>query len=243
MTHLTSKTLLPNQYRKYLFVALCLLTNLNLLSNGNAQEENFWHSNIGNYLNLSEANQELNRLESLDFQGEVVDVTENGTSFHQLRIGCYLNETTATKYLEIVSQQLRYPSLSKVGQASEASTSLCLGFESAIELPSAWQIIEENQAFILSITLLDYKRIIGFNGLEWQSFQSQEEIPQDWLVENDMQGTSTLTCSQQEAQKIECEFDGELVAIDLSGQILWQHTNAAIYQDGNKLHVIKILSF
>jgi len=128
---------------KLLSIALILFFgNLQLAK---AQDTSFWSIKVANYLNPLEATQELQRLKSLGFDGQITEVLENDTPFHQLRIGCFLNEATANIHLPALRTQLYYPSLSNTQQYSEATdshwASHCLGYETGINLPEKWQIV------------------------------------------------------------------------------------------------------
>lgn len=226
-------------------ISLVILSTITL---GYANPTNFWHLNIGNYLNASEATQELKRLESLNFQGTIIEVVENDISFQQLRIGCYLNEATATRALTQLSLNLRYPSLSKVELASQPSISPCLGIDTGLELPNSLHIIEQDAVFdnvfkdifVVSIKLLDYERFVTFDGSDWQVLQNKEDF-----VTNDLEPSQLpLTCSNETSNgPITCHFGDQIIVSELDGSLLWQSTNGAVFQVGTQLKSIKVLSF
>lgn len=220
-------------------VVLALLSTINLSSFSTAQDSSFWHIDVGNYLNITEATQELNRLNALDFKGSIVEVSENGTVFNQLRVGCFLNEAIATSYLASLKNQLIYPSLSAIAKGESPATELCLGFETGIDLPNQWQIIRDDEIFLLKVTLLDYVRLIGFNGLKWQNFQTEDSVSTAW--QNPDVPALTLECQHSQTETIDCNISDYTFTLDLNGEILWQKGNTVILKIRNSLKVLSIL--
>lgn len=224
--------------------SLFILSIFSIFSVTNAQDTSFWYINVGNYLNSAEATTELNRLEALGFEGKLIAISENGTSLNQLRIGCFLNESTANSHLAQLSDHLRYPSLSSVAVSNEALSSYCIGYETGVVLPENWQIKRNDSIFLLAITLLDYERLIGFNGFTWQSFQDENSVSDDWLSSGNIpESTSDFTCQNTTSQILNCTLGGKIISNSLAGQLIWQGRQAAIYQNGNTLEVVKIQSF
>ena len=248
-SNLNSSSLQVVKYTK-LVLLLYLLLNLNVLSN--AQEitlqtdDNFWHINTGNYLNNLEANNELTRLTNLGFRGEIVEVTENATNFHQLRLGCYLNEATASVHLNLVNPQLRYPNLSKLSQSEgipQNNDSICLGYEVGLDLPENWQLVQHDSIFLVSVKLLDYEYLMAFNGSQWQSLKSIQDISNEWFETNSSNHISDTICQTGKTQNIVCEFEGNSIATAITGEILWQNKNTSIYKHENKIGTIKLFHF
>lgn len=245
----------PLHYIRIFFI-LFLILNIFILVNAQERTTNtdstLWHIDIGNYLNHEEANNELKRLNSMGFDGKIVDVTENNTNFHQLRIGCYLNKATALAHMTLVRPHLRYPNLSKIGQSSEStaistsSSLICLGYEIGFTLPKNWQIIQHAKVFLLSVSLLDYENLMAFNGTQWQSFKSIEEISEKWS-ESELESftdTSEFRCQQGTGKaNILCNFGEKSIATAVFGDILWQNVHTAIYKNDNLLGVIKLRYF
>lgn len=233
------------QTTKFVFkiLSIALILFFGNLQLAKAQDTSLWSIKVANYLNLSEAAQELQRLNSLGFDGQITKVLENDTPFHQLRIGCFLNETTANIHLPALKTQLYYPSLSSTQQYSETTPSQCLGYETGIILPEKWQMISTDEVFLVAITLLEYEQILGFNGDTWHSFQyatADSEI-ENWSSQKTV--TNKLICEQVIDESIYCTYDNFRFNTYLKGTILWQGSNTVLYQDNKSINVIRIETF
>lgn len=170
-----------------------------------------------------------------------MDISENGTAFKQLRVGCFLDEILATSYLKPLKNQLMYPSLSSVAQSETATTSFCLAYETGIELPNQWEIIRNDEVFLLGVTLLDYQRFIGFNGESWNNFQTEDDIPENRQMLS--KNVPNLNCQNTELATIDCNVSDYTISLDLEGDILWQKGNTAILKVNNSLKLLKGLEF
>ncbi len=224
-----------------LFALAIVTSSLFSLQTANAQNGPFWTIKVANYLNATEAAQELTRFKQLDFEGQISSVTENGTDFHQLQIGCFLNKHTATLHLTALTTHLRYPSLSGITEQTNTSISPCIGYETGIHLPKVWQMIETDKVFLISVTLAGYEHLIGFNGSTWESFQNEAAISQAWL--NTAPNSVLLNCASIESAFIECKFEGSSLKTYQQGDILWQNGMTTLYKHENFINLIRYLQY
>jgi len=245
-------TLISSSRAANIILLILLVNMLNLTAVAQAQGDSFWHIHIANYIDNAKATQELGRLEALGYQGEIEEVIENESKFHQLRIGCFLNEATAKTYLKLLNNQLIYPSLSMIAKSDSPATSFCLGLEVGIELPQQWEIIRDDDILLLSITILDYVRLIGFNGDVWTTFKTEDDIPEDWQATS--QSESELACKPMLGETLNCEIANYSFSLSIvnpvepakpssDAELSWQNGNSLILKVGNSLKVLRVVEF
>jgi len=95
--------------------------------------------------------------------------------------------------------------------------------------------------------LLDYERILGFNGDTWHSFQSENvdsEID-SWSSQETV--ANKLICEQVIDESIYCTYDNFRFNSYLKGTILWHgsthSSDTVLYQDNKNINIIRVKNF